>query len=77
MDKWIRANTREKFGMVRSVEPAQVFELAFEGIARSPRHKSGIALRFPRIKLWRSDKRPAEADTLENLQSLLPKVALA
>lgn len=71
LDKWIRTNTREKFGMVRSVESAQVFELAFEGIARSPRHKSGIALRFPRIKQWRSDKTPQEADTLANLQSLL------
>lgn len=77
LDKWIRANTRERFGMVRSVEPAQVFELAFEGIARSPRHKSGIALRFPRIKQWRSDKTPAEADTLENLQSMLPRAAPA
>ncbi len=72
LDKWIRAHTREKFGMVRSVESAHVFELAFEGIARSPRHKSGIALRFPRIKQWRSDKRPQEADTLANLQSMLP-----
>lgn len=72
LDKWIRANTRERFGTVRSVESAHVFELAFEGIARSPRHKSGIALRFPRIKQWRSDKRPQEADTLANLQSMLP-----
>ena len=72
LDKWIRANTREKFGTVRSVEPAQVFELAFEGISRSSRHKSGIALRFPRIKQWRSDKGPQEADTLNNLQQLLP-----
>jgi DNA ligase 1 len=71
LDKWIRANTREKFGIVRSVEPEHVFELAFEGIAASSRHKSGIALRFPRIKLWRSDKRPREADTLESLRKLL------
>ncbi len=73
LDKWIRMNTREKFGIVRSVEPLQVFELAFEGIARSTRHKSGIAMRFPRIKQWRSDKGPQEADTLANLQSLLSR----
>lgn len=71
LDKWIRANTREKFGIVRSVEPVHVFELAFEGIAKSKRHKSGIAMRFPRIKQWRMDKAPREADTLANLQSLL------
>jgi DNA ligase 1 len=75
LDKWIRGNTREKFGMVRSVEPAHVFELAFEGIAKSPRHKSGIALRFPRIKQWRSDKAPREADTLANLQGLLSEAS--
>lgn len=71
LDKWIRSNTREKFGMVRSVEPIQVFELAFEAIARSTRHKSGIALRFPRIKQWRADKSAQEADPLRNLQQLL------
>ena len=71
LDKWIRAHTREKFGIVRSVEPLHVFELAFEGIASSTRHKSGIALRFPRILTWRSDKPPAEADTLATLQQVL------
>jgi DNA ligase 1 len=71
LDKWIRAHTREKFGIVRSVEPMHVFELAFEGIAASSRHKSGIAMRFPRIKRWRTDKEPKEADTLANLQLLL------
>lgn len=71
LDKWIRTNTREKFGVVRSVEPVHVFELAFEGIAKSTRHKSGIAMRFPRIKQWRSDKATKEADTLANLQLLL------
>ncbi len=71
LDKWIRAHTREKFGIVRSVEPKHVFELAFEGIAASTRHKSGIALRFPRILKWRSDKPPAEADTLANLRQVL------
>ena len=71
LDKWIRTHTREKFGTVRSVAPAQVFELAYEGIARSPRHKSGVALRFPRILRWRTDKPAAEADTLANLQQVL------
>lgn len=71
LDKWIRSHTREKFGMVRSVEPEQVFELAFEGIARSTRHKSGVALRFPRIKQWRSDKKAREADKLATLQRML------
>ena len=54
LDRWIRRHTLEKFGPVRSVEPEQVFELAFEGIALSPRHKSGIAVRFPRIARWRT-----------------------
>jgi DNA ligase-1 len=71
LDGWIRKNTREKFGTVRSVEPQYVFELAYEGIARSSRHKAGIALRFPRIVRWRTDKPPDEADTLANLQRVL------
>ncbi|HEY0681270.1 MAG TPA: ATP-dependent DNA ligase [Steroidobacter sp.] len=71
LDRWIRAHTLEKFGPVRSVEPSQVFELAYEGIAASGRHKSGIALRFPRILRWRTDKPAAEADTLANLQAML------
>jgi DNA ligase 1 len=71
MDTWIRRNTVEKFGPVRSVKPEQVFELGFEGIQASPRHKSGIAVRFPRILRWRKDKPAAEADTLENLRVLL------
>ncbi len=71
LDKWIRTHTREKFGIVRSVEPVHVFELAFEGIASSTRHKSGIALRFPRILRWRTDKPPGEADTLANLKEVL------
>ena len=71
LDKWIRAHTLEKFGPVRAVEPTQVFELAFEGIATSSRHKSGIALRFPRILRWRTDKPASEADTLVNLQTVL------
>jgi DNA ligase-1 len=71
LDRWIRSHTREKFGPVRSVEPLQVFELAYEGIAASSRHKSGIAVRFPRILRWRKDKPAAEADTLQNLQQVL------
>ena len=71
LDKWIRRNTRERFGPVRSVEPRQVFELAFEAIAPSGRHKSGIALRFPRIKRWRRDKRASDADRLATLEALL------
>jgi DNA ligase-1 len=71
LDKWIRTHTIEKFGPVRAVQPVQVFELGYEGIAASTRHKSGIALRFPRILRWRTDKPAAEADTLENLQAVL------
>lgn len=71
LDRWIRANTVEKFGPVRSVRPELVFELAFEGIAASPRHKSGIAMRFPRILRQRHDKPPAEADTVAGLRALL------
>jgi DNA ligase-1 len=70
LDRWIRAHTRERFGPVRAVEPLQVFELAFEGIQASGRHKSGVAVRFPRILRWREDKPAAEADRLETLQAL-------
>ena len=70
LDKWIRANTLERFGPVRSVRAHQVFELGFEGVNRSSRHKSGIAVRFPRILRWRHDKPAAEADRLETLQAL-------
>ncbi|GHG66162.1 ATP-dependent DNA ligase [Comamonas sp. JC664] len=71
LDRWIRAHTREKYGPVRSVDPEQVFELHFEGIQSSPRHKSGVALRFPRIARWRTDKKPQDADTLDSLKELL------
>jgi DNA ligase-1 len=74
MDRWIRRHTRERFGPVRHVEPVQVFELGFEGIARSPRHRSGIAVRFPRMLRWRQDKTPEEADTLDNVRRLLESV---
>ena len=72
VDRFIRANTLEKFGPVRTVKPELVFELAFEGLQTSSRHKSGIAVRFPRILRWRTDKRPAEADTLATVKALLP-----
>jgi DNA ligase-1 len=71
VDRFIRTHSTAKFGPVRQVEPTLVFELAFEGIQASPRHKSGIALRFPRIARWRQDKPAAEADTLESLRQLL------
>jgi DNA ligase-1 len=71
VDKYVKQNTLEKFGPVRTVKPAMVFEIAFEGIQESPRHKSGIALRFPRIQRWRKDKPIEEANTLEDLKSLL------
>lgn len=69
--RYVNQNTIEKFGPVRSVRPELVFELAFEGIQESKRHKSGIALRFPRIKRWRKDKPASEANTLEDLRQLL------
>jgi DNA ligase-1 len=74
MDRWIRRHTLERFGPVRHVEPIHVFELGFEGIARSPRHRAGVAVRFPRMLRWRRDKRPEEADTLENVRRLLESV---
>lgn len=71
MTAWVRKNTLERFGPVRSVPPTHVFELAFEGINKSTRHKSGIALRFPRMVRWRHDKPIEEANTLEDLEGLL------
>lgn len=72
VDRFVRAHTLERFGPVRAVSPELVFEIGFEGIARSKRHKSGVAVRFPRILRWRHDKRPADADRVETLQALLP-----
>lgn len=69
--KWVRKNTLQRFGPVRQVRPELVFEIAFEGIQESKRHKSGIALRFPRMARWRRDKPVAEADTLEDLHAML------
>ena len=71
VDKWIRANTTAKHGPVRVVQTELVFEIAFEGIQESKRHKSGIAVRFPRIHRWREDKLACDADTLEMVKSLL------
>lgn len=75
VDRFVRKNTLERFGPVRSVKPELVFELAFENIQASKRHKSGIAVRFPRMARWRHDKYPEEADTLAMVKSLLPDEA--
>ena len=72
VDAWIKKNTLERFGPVRSVTPQLVFEIAFEGIAHSGRHKSGVATRFPRILRWRTDKSIEQANTLEDLKNLIP-----
>jgi DNA ligase-1 len=77
VDAVIRKTTVEKFGPVRTVVPSLVFELGFEGIQRSPRHKSGIAVRFPRMLRWRRDKPLAEADTLATLAMLLEPASAA
>ena len=81
IDRFVRRNTTEKFGPVRHVvhEPDQglVLEVAFEGLARSPRHKSGVAMRFPRINRLRWDKPPREADRLETLERMLKADATA
>jgi DNA ligase-1 len=72
VDRFVRRNTVEKFGPVRSVPPQLVMELHFEGIRRSTRHKSGLAVRFPRIARWRRDKSADQADTIETITALLP-----
>ncbi len=69
--RWIRKNTLERFGPVRRVEPALVFEIGFEGIQASSRHKSGVALRFPRMLRWRRDKPVDEVNTLDDLKAML------
>ena len=73
VDAFVRANTTDKFGPIRAVKPELVFELAFEGVQESTRHKSGIAVRFPRMNRWRRDKKAADADTLESLRMLQPR----
>ncbi|MEY3173786.1 MAG: hypothetical protein RLZZ436_1700 [Planctomycetota bacterium] len=70
VDRFVKAHTVERFGPVTSVQPQLVFELAFEGLQLSSRHRSGIAVRFPRIARWRRDKTPDQIDTLETLKSL-------
>ena len=70
LDRWIRSHTLERFGPVRSVQAVHVFELGFEAVNRSTRHKSGIAVRFPRILRWRHDKPASEADWLDTLKAL-------
>jgi ATP-dependent DNA ligase len=71
VDSFVKRNSLEKFGPVRTVKPALVFEIAFEGIAASNRHKSGVALRFPRINRWRKDKKTDEINTLDDLKKML------
>lgn len=71
VDAFVRRNTLEKFGPVRVVRPELVFELAFEGIQLSTRHKSGVAVRFPRMARWRTDKTAADADTLDRVRALI------
>jgi len=71
VDSFVKKNSLEKFGPVRTVKPELVFEIAFEGIAASNRHKSGVALRFPRISRWRTDKLPNDINTLEDLKRML------
>ncbi len=71
LDKWIRKNTLERYGPVRSVKPELVFEISFDNIQISKRHKSGIALRFPRITKWRKDKKIMDADNLENAMRMI------
>lgn len=73
LDRWIRQHTTERFGPVRRVDPMHVFELAFEGVQESDRHRSGLALRFPRIIRWRTDLSIRDADTLASARELLPQ----
>jgi DNA ligase 1 len=71
VDAWVRRNTIETFGPVHAVKPELVFELAFEGIQQSSRHRSGIAVRFPRMARWRQDKKAEEADTIETIRAMI------
>ncbi|WP_324288610.1 ATP-dependent DNA ligase [Pedobacter sp. SL55] len=74
VSSFVNKNAIEKFGPVRTVKPELVFEIAFEGIAESKRHKAGLALRFPRIARWRKDKKAEEINTLDDLKALIPAV---
>jgi DNA ligase-1 len=71
VDAFVRRHSTDRYGPVRNVEPKLVFEIAFEDIRESDRHKSGVAVRFPRIARWRTDKKPEEADTLDTLRRML------
>lgn len=71
LDTWVKAHTLSRKGPVRMVEPELVFELHFEGLAESARHRSGLAVRFPRIARWRRDKQARDADTIQSLRALL------
>ena len=71
VDHFVKRNSIEKFGPVRTVKPELVFEIAFEGIAASNRHKSGVALRFPRMSRWRKDKKVDEINTIDDLREML------
>ncbi len=73
VDRFVNQNTIERFGPVRSVKPELVFEISFEAIRTSSRHRSGVAVRFPRISRWREEKSPRDADKLYTLKSLLPR----
>ena len=73
VDNFVKRHAVEKFGPVRTVKPELVFEIAFEGISKSNRHKSGVAIRFPRINRWRKDKPANEINTLDDLKGLLEK----
>ncbi len=73
IDNFVKRNSIEKFGPVRTVKPELVFEIAFEGIAASNRHKSGVALRFPRMNRWRTDKTVADINTMDDLREMLKK----
>jgi DNA ligase-1 len=75
VDRIMPATTLEKHGPVRICQPTLVFQLAFEGVAASTRHKSGVAVRFPRIVRWRQDKEPADAGTLADLKAMIDVAA--
>ena len=71
VSRFVTKNSLEKFGPVRTVKPELVFEIAFEGLGLSNRHKSGVALRFPRILRWRRDKKADEIDDIEEVKELI------
>ena len=74
LDRWIRSHTRERFGPTRSVDPELVFEIGFEGIQPSKRHKCGLAVRFPRILRWRRDRTAVSANTLRDAKDLCERL---